>query len=147
MNSSIRVVRAVGAELANRLWKSSLIIAIIGAALVVVLMWWLTSISSWWWLLAIPFGIAFSVGLVLLIVFRLLIRYVRPSQNKTQFRAVSSFVDKLEHLSEVAQTPKFFLLFRVVRDIAAPSGGYIQSIARSTTSLKKDFTDLQKLFS
>jgi hypothetical protein len=108
---------------------------------------WLTSLSKWWWILVVLLIIVVSIALGVLIVIKLVIRSVQPHQTRTQKTQTKQFVDKLERLSEAAQTPKFFLLFRIVRDIAAPrESGFIASISSDTTSLKHDFVDLVRIF-
>jgi hypothetical protein len=139
-------VRAIGAEFARQLWFSSFILALITSSLLVVLLIWLTSLSAWWWLLALPIGIALSVAGALLIVFRLLINYVRPTQTSAQKKSVKSFVGQLQFVSEFTSTPKFLILFRVIRSIAAPkSDSYLQDIFE-TKNLKRDFQSITKTF-
>ena len=148
MKPSIQVIRAVGASFANRVFYPVLITCIVlttGTAVVVV---WLTTLSQWWWLLGIPVVMGICVLIGVLAITKLVIRTVTPIQTKPQKHAVKLFVDKLQRLSEATQTPKFILLFRIVRDIAAPSEkGYIGELARDTLSLKQDYNQLVQLFS
>jgi MFS family permease len=147
MKPSILAIRAIGAEYANRIYF--IVALLFGAASLfsIALSVWLTTFSSWWWLLVILLIIATSIALGVLVVLKLVIRSVRPHQTGAQKKQTKEFVDKLERLSEAAQTPKFVLLFRIVRDIAAPrESGFIASISNDTTSLKHDFTDLVRKF-
>jgi hypothetical protein len=108
---------------------------------------WLTTFSEWWWLLVALLIIAVSVVIGVLVIVKLIIRSVRPSLSHMQKRQTKAFVDKLQRLSEAAQTPKFILLFQIVRDIAAPrENGFIASISTDTKSLKSDFIALAKTF-
>lgn len=145
--SSFLAVRAIGAEFARGLWWSALITALILSALSIALLLWLVSLSGWWWLLAAPIGIAMSVVTALLIVFHLLIRHVRPKdQTSEQKMLVSSFVNKLRFVSEITGTPKFIMLFRTIRSIAAPkSDTYLQEIFE-TKNLRKDFQAIAASF-
>jgi hypothetical protein len=103
--------------------------------------------SNWWLILFAVFIIAVSVVLGVLMVVRLVIKSVTPVQSREQRRQTKAFVDKLQRLSDAAQTPKFILLFRIVRDIAAPrANGFIGTISNDTVSLKRDFVTLSKTF-
>lgn len=139
MNAVFLAVRAIGAEFARQLWVWCLTISLIVSALFIALLMWLTSLSVWWWLLALPIGVGISVVAALLTVFFLLIRYVRPPLNASQKKNIKAFVSQLQFVSEFTSTPKFLLLSRVVRSIAAPkSNRYLQDIFE-TKNLKKDF--------
>lgn len=144
---SILAIRSIGAEYANRLFLFVAILFSLSAAILFGLSIWLTSLSDWWWLLVALLIVAFSIGLGVLVVFKLVIRTVRPYQTKQQRAKAKNLVNKLESLSETAQTPKLILLFRIIRDIAAPrSSGFIGSISNDTTSLKHDFIELTNIF-
>lgn len=148
MQPSITVIRAVGATFANRVFVPVLITSASLVICVVALVVWLTTLSQWWWLLGIPVVMGICILGAVLMVTKLVINTVTPPQTKQQKKAVASFVDKLQRLSEATQTPKFVLLFRIVRDIAAPRDkGYIGELAHDTLSLKKEYSDLVALFS
>lgn len=149
MKPSLLTIRAVGSEFANRLWLPIVIIAAIVGIILISLVWWLSvGVSGWWILLAIPVSILLSVAFVVLTVFKLVIRYVAPPQNKQQKQQVKTFVDKLQSVSDAVQTPKVVLLFYIVRDIAAPrDNGFVAELARKSGSLTTDFNALRKQFS
>ncbi len=141
-----QAIRAIGTEFAMRLWWPACYAAIFIAVVCVGLLVWLTSMNAWWWLLALPIGIGLSVATVLLIVFFLLIRYVRPNRTASQKQQVRQFVDKLALLQELSGTPKFIILFRTVRSIAAPrSDSYLKDLV-STKNLKTDFMEIARSF-
>lgn len=147
MNSSLLAIRSTGAEFANRIFYPVVIVGAVAAAILVGLTFWLTTFSSWWWLLFIPVVMLISIGLAVSIILKLTIRYVTPAQTKAQKQATKHFVDKLQLVSETIQTPKVILLFRIVKDIAAPKEqGFIGSLTSSTGSLKRDFIDLSNSF-
>lgn len=147
MSPTITVIRCIGTEFARRLLYPIVIIASILLTLLVVGIILLGTLSTWWLLLLIPAVMLFCIVAAVLTIFWLTIRLVRPAQTKTQHRAVKTFVDKLQRLSDTAQTPKIILLFRIVRDVAAPrKDGFIGSLADDTASLKRDFRELQQLF-
>lgn len=146
MKPFVLTLRAIGSRLALRLYIPAVIAAAVVLALLVGGGVWLTTLSSWWWLLFIPITALFCIALAVALVVLFLIRYVQPSQTKAQKKAVSNFVDKLQSVADVAGTPKFIILFRVVRSIAAPSkDSYLADLA-NTGKLAKDFRDLQGLF-
>jgi heme/copper-type cytochrome/quinol oxidase subunit 2 len=147
MRPSILAIRAIGAEFANRIYLFVAVTVALILACFLGLSIWLTTFSEWWWLLVILFIIVASIVIGVLVIIKLIIRSVRPSQSHLQKKQTKAFVDKLERLSEVAGTPKFILLFQVVRDIAAPrENGFIASVSTDTKSLKSDFTKLSQTF-
>ena len=144
---SILAIRSIGAEFANRVYLPVAVIAVIVLAGLFTLTFWLTTLNDWWWLLFILLLIAGSVIIGVLGVIKLIIRSVTPAQSKVQKKQTKAFVDKLQRLSEVAGTPKFVLLFQIVRDIAAPrENGLIATISNDSTSLRRDFVDLSHTF-
>lgn len=147
MKPSLLAIRSIGADFGNRLFYPVVIIFIVVASLAVGLVAWLTSINEWWLLLAIPIVILVSAGIGVLVVTRLVIRTITPDRSSKQKLASKQIVDKLFNLSEAAQTPKFILLFRVVRDVAAPrENGFIGTLSHDTTSLSGDFKKLRDSF-
>jgi len=147
VKDAIIVIRAVGTEFARRLFLPAALI-VLGVAIVsIVTMIWLLTISAWWLLLAVPVFLLVVVSVILLAVTSVVIQTVAPQQTARQRSEVKRFVDKLQTLSDVIQTPKFILLFRIVKDIVLPSqNGFIQSTSGDTLSLKKDFQALQRSF-
>jgi hypothetical protein len=147
MRPSILAIRSIGAEFANRIYFVVAIIISIASVGLLGLSIWLTTLSDWWWLLVIILIIVISVVVGILVIVKLIIRSVRPTQSHLQKKQTKAFVDKLQRLSEVAQTPKFILLFQIVRDIAAPrENGFIASISNDTNSLKHEFVALVQTF-
>lgn len=148
MKASFLAIRSIGTEFANRLFYPVVITGAVVAGLLVALASWLTTLSSWWWLLFIPIVMAICIGVAVFIVVKLVIRSITPSQTKQQKQAAKQFVDKIQTVAEATQTPKVVLLFRVVRDIAAPrESGFIGNLASTTGSLKADFTEHVRSFS
>ena len=146
MQSFILTLRAIGTNLAMRLYLPAVLAAGAIVALVIIAGLWLTSFSSWWWLLFVPITIASCVVIGAALVVLLLIRYVRPAQTKAQKQAVKQFVDKMQGIAEFAGTPKFIILFQVVRSIAAPTKStYLADLAKNK-QLAGDFRELQRLF-
>jgi hypothetical protein len=147
MKASFLAIRSIGTEFANRLFYPVVIAGAVAAGLLVALAFWLSTLSSWWWLLFIPIIMAICIGLAVFIVVKLVIRSITPTQTKQQKQAAKQFVDKIQTVAEATQTPKVVLLFRVVRDIAAPrESGFIGSLASTSSSLKGDFIDLKNTF-
>lgn len=147
MSPTITAIRAIGAEFAARLFLPVVITCAVLSVVLIVSVFWLATLSQWWLLLLVPVMILVSVMIGVLGISWLVVRSVRPPQAKQQRRAVKAFVDKLQRVSDAVQTPKVVLLFRIIRDIAAPrKDGFIGSMTDDTTSLQRDFLQLQKLF-
>jgi len=148
MNSSIVAIRAIATEFAYRIFKPIVITTLVVGVLLIALMIWLIVMNGWWWLLAIPVFFGVLVGAALLVIVGIILRVVAPHQTKSQKQKISAFVDKLQRLSEITQTPKVVLLIRAVRDVVAPQKeGFIKNVISDTASLKKDFKDLSTIFS
>lgn len=147
MKSTILAIRAIGAEFANRLYTVVTLITITALVLLLGLVSWLTTFSDWWWLLFAILIIVTCVAIGVLVIVKLIIRFVTPAQNAYQRSHVKAFVGKLERLSEAAQTPKHLLLFQIVRDIVTPrDNGFIATLSSDTTSLRHDFNALSQTF-
>lgn len=147
MNSSLLAIRSIGAEFANRIYFIVMAIVLAVSILLIGLTIWLTTLSDWWWLLFIILIIPISIAVGVLIIIKLVIKSVTPLQSPDQRKQTKAFVDKLQRLSETSQVPKFILLFRIVRDIAAPrENGLIASISKESASLKHDFVALSQTF-
>lgn len=146
IHASFLAVRAIGSRFARNLWSSNLILTSIISVILLAIIGWLVHLNAWWWLLAAPVGIGISVAIVVFIVFHLLINYVQPVQTPKQKQQIAAFVDRLQLLSEITSTPKFIMLFRTIRSIAAPkSETYLQDIFE-TKDLKSDFQKIVQSF-
>lgn len=147
MNSNLLTIRAVGANLAGRLWLRSLMLAAVISILLIALVAYLQTLSVWWLLLGFPVVIAISVAIGVLFITRQIIKTVSPVKTTEQRRATKQFVDKLQSVSDALSTPKFMILFYVIRDIASPKkDGYVASLINSSTTLASDFKNISKLF-
>jgi len=149
VKNNLVIIRAIAAEFAHRIYVPVLVMVIILALLLIGLSIWLVTISAWWWILAVLIYVfILAIGVVLVVV-RGIIGAVNPRQTKTQRSAVKAFVDKLQNLSDITQTPKFILLFRILRDVVSSEkkGAFIEATIQNTTSLKSDYTNLLYLFS
>ncbi|HEU4830628.1 MAG TPA: hypothetical protein VFS65_00470 [Candidatus Saccharimonadales bacterium] len=147
MKPSLLAIRSIGAEFANRIYGVVAIIVSAICALFLGLNLWLTTLSNWWWLLFMALIVGTSIAIGFLVVIKLVIKSVTPVQSKSQRVQTKAFVDKLQSVSDAAQTPKIVLMFRIVRDIAAPrTDGFIATLSSNTASLKRDFIALSDTF-
>lgn len=143
----IQVLRAVGVEFLKRKFVGAATMFAVAAVIVAVLLVWLISMSGWWLLLAIPMFGLMLLGILLLLIVRILIKIIRPQLDKSQKTAVSDFVDKVERVAEQVQMPSFMIFFNVARDVIKPrKKTFIATVVDDSTSLKPDFSALQKLF-
>jgi len=147
MRAQLLAIRSIGAEFANRVFYPVLITSIVIVVACISLTSGLATTNQWWLLLYIPTVIAACASIGVLVIAKLIIRTVTPVQSIVQKKATKKFVDKLQRLSEITQTPKYILLFQIIRDIAAPrENGFIGSFAGDTASLKGEYTELINLF-
>lgn len=147
MKASLLAIRSIGTEFANRLFYPVIMAGAIAAGILVAITFWLTTLSSWWWLLFIPVVMAICIGLAVFVIVKLVVRSITPPQTRQQKQAAKQFVDKIQTIAEATQTPKVVLLFRIVRDIAAPrESGFIGNLTSTTSSLKSDFAEHARTF-
>ena len=148
MKQSFLVLRAVATELAKRIYVPVAITLSVVAVLLVLLVVWLVTISTWWLLLAVPVLILVIVGAAFLVLAGTIISTVAPDMTTTQRSEVKSFVDSIQELSEITQTPKFILLFRVIKDAVSPrKTAYIVSVIAGASGLKRQYQNLASSFS
>lgn len=147
MRTTFLTIRAVGAEYANRLYTPLIVITMLIILLIIALGVWLTTLDKLWWLIFIPITIVASVVVAISIIMKLIINYVRPILTSQQQAQVKKFVSSLEEISEIVQTPRLLIFFKIIRDIVAPSKSeFIKSISVSTKSLKDDFISIEQSF-
>lgn len=147
MQPTILAIRAIGSEFARRMFYPVVITSGIAAVVLIGGAIWLMTLSAWWGLLLFALVSALCIGIAVATVVFLTIRTVTPAQNPVQKKAVKAFVGKLQLLSETVGTPKFILLFRIVKDVAAPrADGFIGTLTGTSATIKKDYTALVKLF-
>ncbi len=147
MKIKIELVRAIGSEFVNRKLKSIVIVFGVIALISLILTVWLATISAWWLLLLLPFLIFTMLGFLAGLAARVVIKTLRPELTRSQKTDVGNFVDKLERVAENIQTPMFIIVFRVVRDIIRPGERtFVRSVAKDSTTLHKDFSELEQNF-
>ena len=146
MNSFVLALRAIGTSLAMRLYVPAVIVAAVAIGAIIALGVWLTTLSGWWWLLFVPITILASVVAGIAFVVFMLIRSVRPPLTTSQKRATTAFVDRLQGIADIAGTPKFVVLFRVVRSVASPKKDTYLSDLVSNKQLASEFRELQRSF-
>ncbi len=106
VKASILAVRAIGSQFGLQIWNQVALITALVAVISGGLLVWLISMSGWWWLLAVVFGIVFSVAITLMVVFRLLLNYVNPAQTSEQKQIVKAFAEKVQFDKSLLERPK-----------------------------------------
>jgi len=147
LQSTITLVRAIGTVFMWRFIKPLIVIGGLGAMVLLAVFGWLSSRNLWWLVLEVAFVILTLLFLLLVLVVRVLLRGLEPRQTVDQKRAVESFVDKMERVSEHLQTPQLVIVFRVLRDMFRPrQDSFIKRVAEDSKTLAPDFKRLQALF-
>jgi len=143
MSPTIQALRSIGSEFAQRIYVPIFVTIGIVAIILISLNIWLVTISPWWWILFAFFILGTLVATTILIAIGLLIKAVRPAQNKTQTKQVRAFVDKLQSLADVAGTPKIVILFRITKDLVTKNeDSYTRRISSETLSMQHDLRDI-----
>lgn len=147
MTPLVLAIRAIATEFAQRVYKVVLIIA---AAIIIVLVGlsvWLVNVSAWWWILVVILIAWILLGIIVLTVAGVIINATKPMQTKTQKKLVKTFVDKLQSVSDVLQTPRFMLLFRLVKTSLNPQRyNVIESLTEHTVGLQRDLDEIIRSF-
>ncbi len=147
MKPSVLAIRSLGAEFASRLFLPVMITIVICAVALLAVSIWLATLSMWWLILVFLVCLATIAAMVVLIFAWVVIKIVTPIQSKDQKRQAKALVDKIQGVAEVTVTPKSVLLFRVMRDLVAPTQkGFISSISSDSISLTRDFSALRDSF-
>lgn len=150
MNATILAIRAITATYAQIILRPLLIAGIAVYAVVLAIIGWVAyAASPWWWLLAIVPTIIFLAAVVLWMVVFLLSKRLAPQMNKAQRSATKKFVGHLGKVAEHVGTPRFVLIFRVIKDVIMPpkSGQtFIGELAQTPGELRRDFDAVRRLF-
>lgn len=140
MAPSVLTLRALSTEFARRIYVPTVLAVSALSLILLVVAGWLVTVSGWWWFLLVPLILGVIVFITLSIISWVAIRLLRPSQTTAQRQMVKAFVDKLEGLSEVMQTPKFVIVFRLVKDVMfTPRQSYIDELTGHVITLRPDF--------
>lgn len=150
MDQTVLAVRAITTEYAKRwLWLPLAIGVGIYVALLLVIGWIASVASQWWWLLAIVPTFIFLVALTIWIVVRVIVGRIAPVMNKQQKVAARAFVGRIDKVAERIGTPKFIILFRILKDVVmrpTSSKTYIGEIASEPGEMRRAFDHLRSLF-
>lgn len=150
MNKTLLAIRAITSEYARQILRPLLWIGVgIYAAIMAVIIWIAYEASPWWLLLAILPTILIIVGLLLWAIVWGLAGQLSPPLNKQQRKATKKFVAHIGRVAENIGTPKFVLMFRVIKDVVFPpqtSQTFIGEIAHTPGEMRRDFEKLRDLF-
>jgi hypothetical protein len=144
----VLAIRAISTEYAARMYVP--VVWIISSALVVVIaiLIWLVTLSGWWWFALAPVILVSIVYIVAAVIAGFLLSLLKPKQTKDQRTKVKAFVDALQGSSEAISTPKFIVLFRLVKDTVTPSEkGFVKELSSNATTLRTGFQEIVKTFS
>lgn len=150
MNPRLQATRAVLSLLARRVILFGTIVAIVIFLLIFLGCWALAYyVSPWWWILLIAYVPVLTVVVVIRLIIGFLLNklYHTKHLSTTQRKAVRGFADKLQRLAEARgiSRPMFaFISFKdllLYRDLRTA-----RNAIEDGTSLKRDFEELEKLF-
>lgn len=147
MKPTLQASRSIAAEFIRRLYAPIALTVGIVFVCLLALSVWLTTLSIWWWIAVgfMTFLLLLLIGILL--VLRIIVNNIAPTRSRTQKTQTKAFVDKLQNVSEVIQTPKFILLFRIIRDVIwRRKTSYLSTLTNDTASLKRDFMALADTF-
>lgn len=150
MSSTVRAARAVSSEFARQLLWPLLWIGIAAYVLVAALVIWIAvAASPWWLLLGIVPTTLFCVALAVWIGVYVTARRIAPDMNTQQKKATKKVVKLVGQTAEHLGTPRFILIFHVIRDVVWPpktGQTLIGELADTPGELRRSFEALRKLF-
>jgi hypothetical protein len=150
MSSTVKAVRAVTSHYAKDLLRPILVIGIAVYAIIMALVIWITvAVNGWWILLGFIPTILFCVGLAIWGGVWFAARRLSPDMNKTQKKATKEVVEQVSKVAEQLGTPRFILIFRIIKDVTFPSSSkqtLIGELADTPGQLHRSFEALRKLF-
>ncbi len=151
MNPTILALRAISSLYVQDILRPLLVIGCLVYIAVLGIIGWIAYVASpWWWLLGILPSFVFLVALTVWIIAFLIARRIAPAMNKKQKQAAKKFVGRIGNAAEHLATPKFILIFRVIKDvILRPNDDhtFIGDLAREPGEMRHEFNQLRRLFS
>lgn len=150
MNPTVLAVRAITTTYAQTILKPLLFIGIGVYAAVLLLIGWIAyAASPWWWLLAIVPTMIFVVALLLWLIAFFISKRMAPSMTREQRRIAKRFVGHTGKAAEHLGTPRFILVFRILRDLVFPSSttqSFLGEVSSLPGDLRRDFEQLHRSF-
>ncbi len=149
MKPKVATARALTAYAGLRAVRLLTILLIVETVIVLIIVGLLAYFfSPWWLLLAVPFAAVTILGLgarwVLLRIIRAIYRHPFSRKQREQLDA---FSEKLMRLADVrSKTPPLFALQTIWDIIRRRDATTIRELIADSTSLKKDFKQLESLF-
>lgn len=143
-------VRAVTAQFARNVLRPILFIGVVVYVVIMAIVIWITvTVNGWWILLGFIPTILFCVGLAIWIGVWLTARRLSPHMNREQKKATKEVVEQVSRVAEQIGTPRFILVFRVIKDVLFPPKSkqtLIGELAEAPGQLHRSFENLRKLF-
>lgn len=150
MSPTILAIRAVTSLYVRQILHFILIVGLAVYAIVMAIVIWLSSaVSPWWSLLGIIPTLLVLIGGLIWVIVWVLSGRLSPAMNKKQKAAAKKVVKDVSQAAEQLGTPRFILLFQVVKDVVFPPKNnrtLIGELADTPGKLKRDFENLRKLF-
>ena len=144
----ILATRAISAEFIRREYLGTLVVVGLALVLMHIVNIILIGLSVWWWIAEIVLILITFIILVIATVLIVSLIILRPNQTNSQIEVVRSFVTTLQEVSELINTPKLMILFKLARDMLAPGGiSFIEQTAIRNASLKIGFEAVVGAFS
>src|SRR3990167_2150135 len=121
MNPTVLAVRAITTTYAQTILKPLLFIGIAIYVAILLLIGWIAYMSSpWWWFLALLPTAVFVVALLLWLIAFFFAKRLAPQMSREQRKIARKFVSHTGKAAEHLGTPRFVLVFRVLRDLVFP---------------------------
>jgi len=147
--SRITVARALTARFARRFVRLADILVAVITIILVAGVWALTYFfSAWWWLLVLPLLFLLGLYVIVRLIVAVIISHVHVGQlSKGQRTALDDFIDKVQQAIEARATPLPLIALICIKDIVVHRDlTTVRKIISETAGLRRDYQDLEKLF-
>lgn len=147
--SSLSIARALTARIGLRVIRlATIIVVIVLGVWLAVTIGLVYTFSPWWWLLLTPAVLLLIFFFIVRLIVRFIILRIHGEQlSAEQSMTLDGFVDKIQALLEARATPPWMFAAICIKDLIIHRDiTTIKSIINSTTTLKRDYQELEKLF-
>jgi len=137
------------ARFARRFVRLADILVAVITIILVAGVWALTYFfSAWWWLLVLPLLFLLGLYVIVRLIVAVIISHVHVGQlSKGQRTALDDFIDKVQQAIEARATPLPLIALICIKDIVVHRDlTTVRKIISETAGLRRDYQDLEKLF-
>ncbi len=150
MDQTVLAVRAITSQYAKRFLWPLLAAVVVAYIVILALIGWISAVTTgWWWLLAIVPTFILLVAVTIWLIIWVILSRLTPTMNQRQKKAVATFIRRIDKVAEHIGTPRFVILYRILRDVITrptSSRTFIGEIAQEPGEMRREFDDIRSMF-